>query len=88
MTGTHMTHVPYKGGGPALSDLLAGAVDLTFDNMATVSPQVQQGRLRVLGVASLERTPLAPDGRDRAGLRGADVGGRGGAGRHCRRDRE
>jgi tripartite-type tricarboxylate transporter receptor subunit TctC len=61
MTHTEMTHVPYKGGGPALSDLLAGTVDLTFDNMATVWPQVQQGNLSVLGVASLERTPLAPN---------------------------
>jgi tripartite-type tricarboxylate transporter receptor subunit TctC len=61
MTKTEMTHVPYKGGGPALNDLLAGVVDLTFDNMSTVWPQVLQGNLRVLGVASLERTPLAPD---------------------------
>ena len=61
MTKTEMTHVPYKGGGPALNDLLAGVVDLTFDNMSTVWPQVLQGNLRVLGVASLQRTPLAPD---------------------------
>ena len=60
MTNTEMTHVPYRGGGPALNDLLGGTVDLTFDNMATVWPQVQQGNLRVLGVASRERTPLAP----------------------------
>jgi tripartite-type tricarboxylate transporter receptor subunit TctC len=60
LTNTQMTHVPYRGGGPALNDLLGGTVDLTFDNMATVWPQVQQGNLRVLGVASRERTPLAP----------------------------
>jgi tripartite-type tricarboxylate transporter receptor subunit TctC len=61
MTKTDMQHVPYRGSAPALTDLLAGSVDLTFDNMTTVWPQVQQGRLRALGVASLERTPLAPD---------------------------
>jgi len=61
MTHTEMTHVAYRGSAPALSDLLAGNVDLIFDNMPVVWPQVQQGRLRALGVASLERTPLAPD---------------------------
>jgi tripartite-type tricarboxylate transporter receptor subunit TctC len=61
MTKTDMVHVPYRGSAPALNDLLAGDVDLTFDNMTTVWPLVQQGRLRALGVASLHRTALAPD---------------------------
>ncbi len=61
MTKTEMTHVPYRGSAPALSDLLAGNVDLTFDNMPVVWPQVQQGNLRALGVATRARTPLAPD---------------------------
>ena len=60
MTRTEMTHVSYRGSAPALNDLLAGSVDLIFDNMPVVWPQVQQGNLRALGVASLERTPLAP----------------------------
>lgn len=61
MTKTNMVHVPYRGSAPALNDLLAGNVDLIFDNMTTVWPQVQQGKLRALGVASRERTPLAPE---------------------------
>jgi tripartite-type tricarboxylate transporter receptor subunit TctC len=61
MTHTDMQHVPYRGSAPALTDLLAGNVDLVFDNMTTVWPQVKEGRLRALGVASLQRTPLAPE---------------------------
>ncbi len=61
MTKTEMQHVPYRGSAPALIDLLAGNVDLIFDNITTVWPQVQQGKLRALGVASLQRTPLAPN---------------------------
>ncbi len=61
MTHTEMTHVAYRGSAPALNDLLTGNVDLIFDNMPVVWPQVQQGNLRALGVASLDRTPLAPD---------------------------
>jgi tripartite-type tricarboxylate transporter receptor subunit TctC len=61
MTHTEMQHVPYRGSAPAMTDLLAGNVDAMFDNMANVWPQVQQGTLRALGVASRERTPLAPD---------------------------
>ena len=56
-----MTHVAYRGSAPALNDLLAGNVDLIFDNMPVVWPQVQQGNLKALGVASLQRTALAPD---------------------------
>ena len=61
MTGTNMVHVPYKGSASALNDLVAGNVDLTIDNMSTVWPLVQQGRLRALGVAGLHRVPAAPD---------------------------
>src|SRR5262249_60812857 len=61
MTHTDMTHVAYRGSAPALNDLLAGSVDLIFDNLPVVWPQVQQGNLRALGVASLTRSPLAPE---------------------------
>jgi tripartite-type tricarboxylate transporter receptor subunit TctC len=61
MTGTDMVHVPYRGSAPALNDLLAGNVDMIFDNITNVWPQVQQGNLRALGVASLQRSPLLPD---------------------------
>jgi tripartite-type tricarboxylate transporter receptor subunit TctC len=60
-TKTEMTHVPYKGSGPAMADLIAANVDLTFDNMSNVWPQVLQGQLRALGVCSLERSPFAPN---------------------------
>jgi len=60
MTGTRMTHVPYKGSGQALADLLAGTVQCEFDNMTTVFPHVQSGKLRALGVAGLERSSAAP----------------------------
>ena len=60
MTGTQMTHVPYRGGSTGHADLISGNVDLTFDNMASVLSLAQEGKLKALGVASLERTPLAP----------------------------
>jgi tripartite-type tricarboxylate transporter receptor subunit TctC len=61
MTNTQMTHVPYRGSAPAVSDLLAGRVSMMFDNMTTVWPHVQRGALRALGVTSLRRSALAPD---------------------------
>lgn len=61
MTGTDITHVPYKGSGPMMSDLLAGVVQLSFDNMPTALAQVRAGNLRALGVTSSERWPTLPD---------------------------
>lgn len=60
-TGTQMVHVPYKGTGPLLNDLMAGHVPLGFDQITAVLPFTQPGRLRALGVASLERSSVAPD---------------------------
>jgi tripartite-type tricarboxylate transporter receptor subunit TctC len=56
-----MTHVPYRGTAPAVTDLIAGNIDLLIDNISSVWPQVQQGRLRALAIASPQRSPVAPD---------------------------
>ena len=61
MTKTEMVHVPYKGTGPLLNDLMAGHVPLGFDQITAVLPFTQSGKLRALGVASLERSAAAPD---------------------------
>jgi tripartite-type tricarboxylate transporter receptor subunit TctC len=61
MTGTDMLHVPYKGGGPATSDVIAGQVHMTFGNMPTVLPHARGGRVRAIAVTSPERWFNAPD---------------------------
>ncbi len=61
MSGTEMVHVPYKGGGPALQDVMGGQVDMTFGNMPTVLAQARGGKVRALGVTSLERWFTAPE---------------------------
>ena len=61
MAGINITHVPYKGVAPALSDVFAGQVQLMFAVPASGLPQVKAGRLRALGVTGAKRTPLAPD---------------------------
>ncbi|MBR1301137.1 tripartite tricarboxylate transporter substrate binding protein [Bradyrhizobium sp. AUGA SZCCT0042] len=59
MAGIDMVHVPYRGSGPLVSDLLGGHVDLAFDNTPNVLPQVNADKLRALGVSSKTRSALA-----------------------------
>lgn len=59
--GIKMVHVPYKGTGPALQDLLGGQVDLTFGTAPPFMPHVQSGKLRVLAVTGTQRLPSLPD---------------------------
>ncbi len=60
-TGTQITHVPYRGAGPLMPDLLGGVVDLAFDGMGTSGPQIKAGKLRPLAVSSPTRNALVPD---------------------------
>ncbi len=60
-TRTSITHVPYRGAGPLMPDLLAGVVDLAFDGMGTSGPQIKAGKLRPLAVTSATRNALVPD---------------------------
>jgi tripartite-type tricarboxylate transporter receptor subunit TctC len=61
LTGTKMVHVPYKGMGPALTDLIGGQVSLTFGTSASVMPHVRTGRLRALATTGAQRSPALPD---------------------------
>jgi tripartite-type tricarboxylate transporter receptor subunit TctC len=60
-TGINLTHVPYKGAGPLMQDLLAGQVDMAFDGMGTSSAQIKAGKLKPLAVTSAQRSPVIPD---------------------------
>jgi len=59
--GVDMVHVPYKGGAPAMQDLLAGQIQLMFDNLANSMPQVKAGKLKALAVTTAKRSSLVPD---------------------------
>jgi tripartite-type tricarboxylate transporter receptor subunit TctC len=61
MSGARMTHVPYKGSGPALVDLLGGQVQVMFDNLSSGLPHVKSGKARVLAVTSAKRDPKLPE---------------------------
>jgi tripartite-type tricarboxylate transporter receptor subunit TctC len=75
MAGTQTMHVPYKGGGPALNDLLAGRVHVYFASVASLISHVRAGKLRALGVASLNRSHQLPEVAtlDEQGLKGYEV---------------
>ena len=61
MTGVQLTHIPYKGSAPALTDLLAGTVDVIFDNMPPSLPHIRAGKLRALAVTTNVRSEALPD---------------------------
>ncbi len=60
-TGTFITHIPYRGAGPAMNDLLAGQIDLEFDGLATSAPQINAGKLVAIAVASNKRSTAIPN---------------------------
>lgn len=61
MTGIDMKHVPYKGAGPAITDLIGGQVDVLYDNMPSIIGHIRAGSVRALGVTSAQRSPALPD---------------------------
>ena len=75
LTGTDIVHVPYKGSGDAIKDLLGGVVAMNFDTMPPVMPHIQAGKLRGLAISTPKRLPQLPDVPtfEEEGIRGFDV---------------
>ena len=61
MTGVSLTHVPYRGSGPALIDMLSGQVQVMFDTMSSSIEHIRAGKLRALGVTTMTRSHVLPD---------------------------
>jgi tripartite-type tricarboxylate transporter receptor subunit TctC len=76
-TGVDLVHVPYKGSAPAIVDLLGGQINLMFDTAPTAIPHIKSGKLRPLGVTTLQRSGMLPDVPTLAesGLPGFSFGG-------------
>jgi tripartite-type tricarboxylate transporter receptor subunit TctC len=74
-TGTSGVHVPYKGGGPVMTDLLGNQVESSFMNINTAMPQIKSGKLRALAITSAKRSPLLPDvpTLEESGIKDANV---------------
>jgi tripartite-type tricarboxylate transporter receptor subunit TctC len=75
MTGVSMQHIPYKGSGPMIPDLLAGTISMSFENITTAYPPAKAGKLKALAVTSAKRSFVAPDVPtfDESGLAGYDI---------------
>ena len=76
MTGTQFAHIPYKGSGPLVTDLLGGQITMTFDTVTPVLPHIKAGKLRPLAVTTAKRSSALPDvpTLDEAGLKGFNIG--------------
>ncbi len=61
MTGTRLMHVPYRGSGPAITDLLGGQIDMVIETLPALLPQVASGKIRLLGVTTAKRATALPD---------------------------
>jgi tripartite-type tricarboxylate transporter receptor subunit TctC len=76
MTGIFMTHIPYRGSGPALMDMVAGNMDVMFDNLPSSMAQIKAGKLKALAVTSAQRSAALPDVptiEEAAGLKGFEA---------------
>lgn len=75
MAGVKLTHIPYRGAGPAIADLLAGVVDMIFENVTNALPHIRAGKVRALAVTTLTRAPVLPEvpTMTEEGLAGYDV---------------
>ena len=75
LAGVQMQHIPYRGSGPLMNDLIPGRVDVVFDNAPSISPHVKGGAVRGLAVTTLKRVAIAPElpTIDESGVKGFDV---------------
>jgi len=76
VTGVYMVHFPYRGSAPAITDLIAGNMNVMFDNLPSALPHIKSGRLKALAVTSRTRSPALPDVptiEEAAGLKGFDA---------------